>query len=92
MVGPHQFVEVFVDTPLDVVRERDVKGLYAAADRGEVPQMTGLDDPYEPPATPELRLETVGIGVADNAARVLDYLVERGFLARGQQAEAAHPA
>jgi sulfate adenylyltransferase len=81
MVGERHFVEVFVDTPLEVVMERDVKGLYAAAHRGEVEKMTGLADPYEPPESPEIRLETVGVEVTDNARRVLNYLEERGFLA-----------
>lgn len=74
--GHGTFVEVFVDTPLDVVEQRDVKGLYAAAQRGEVKQMTGLSDPYEPPLSPEIRLETVGRTVDENAAEVLRYLDE----------------
>ena len=72
--GDGAFVEVFVDTPLDVVVERDVKGLYAAADRGEVERMTGVADPYEPPIDPELRLGTVGRSVDENAAAVIGYL------------------
>lgn len=78
--GEGSFVEVFVDTPLDVVMQRDVKGLYAATARGEVERMTGVVDPYEPPTDPELRLETVGNTVEDNAAAVLEYLEERGLL------------
>ena len=74
------FVEVFVDTPLDVVKERDVKGLYAATERGEVKQMTGVADPYEPPLTPELHLETVGRTVAENAAAVVDYMAAHGLI------------
>lgn len=74
--GPGAFVEVFVDTPLDIVEQRDVKGLYAAAQRGEVTQMTGLSDPYEPPLSPEIRLETVGRSIDENAAEVLRYLDE----------------
>ncbi len=72
--GPDSFVEVFVDTPLEVVVERDVKGLYAGARRGEVKQMTGVADPYEPPLTPEIRLSTVGHTVAQNADLVITYL------------------
>jgi sulfate adenylyltransferase len=72
--GEGAFIEVFVDTPLDVVRERDVKGLYAATERGEVPQMTGVADPYEPPLAPELRLETVGRTIDGNARLVIEYL------------------
>ena len=74
--GKGAFVEVFVDTPLDVVAQRDVKGLYAAAERGEVQAMTGVSDPYEPPLDAEIRLETVGRTVDENAREVLRYLDE----------------
>jgi sulfate adenylyltransferase len=80
LVGTDSFVEVFVDTPLEVCRARDVKGLYAGAGRGEVAAMTGVDDPYEPPLTPELRLDTLTSDVEHNAALVIDLLVERGYL------------
>jgi sulfate adenylyltransferase len=76
------FVEVFVDTPLAVVEHRDVKGWYARARAGEVKEFTGLDDPYEPPLTPELTLQTTETSPGANAQRVLDHLVERGFLDR----------
>jgi len=79
--GEGSFVEVFVDTPLDVVIERDVKGLYAAANRGEVERMTGVADPYQPPLEPELRLVTVGRRVEENAAAVIGYLRSEGLLA-----------
>jgi len=80
VAGPGSFVEVFVDTPLDVVIARDVKGWYAAAERGEVERMTGVADPYEAPLSPELRLTTVDRTVEDNAAAVVDYLDQNGFL------------
>jgi sulfate adenylyltransferase len=78
--GPSAFVEVFVDTPLDVVMERDVKGLYAGAQRGEIKQMTGLADPYEPPPVPELTLATVDRAVSENAAVVMAYLHDHKLL------------
>lgn len=53
---PGDFIEVFVDTPLAVCEQRDTKGLYAKARRGELPQFTGIDSPYEPPLTPEMHL------------------------------------
>jgi sulfate adenylyltransferase len=80
MVGPDRFVEVFVDTPLEVCEGRDIKGLYAKARRGEVKGFTGIDDPYEPPHNPELVLDTVKHGVEENARRILGHLVERGFV------------
>ncbi|MFN8517840.1 MAG: adenylyl-sulfate kinase [Chloroflexota bacterium] len=81
MLPEGSFVEVFVDTPIEVCEARDVKGWYARARSGEVTGLTGIDDPYEPPLDPELRLETVGATVDANAARVLDLLVRRGDLA-----------
>ncbi|MEM9517537.1 MAG: adenylyl-sulfate kinase, partial [Actinomycetota bacterium] len=56
------FVEVFVDTPLELCEQRDPKGLYAKARAGELTGMTGIDDPYEPPSTPELRLPPADLG------------------------------
>jgi len=80
MVGSEHFIEVFVDTPLEVCEQRDVKGMYARARRGEIATFTGIDDPYEPPLTPEIRLETVHAGVEENAGRIMRYLQEHGFL------------
>ncbi|HSH21195.1 MAG TPA: adenylyl-sulfate kinase [Candidatus Caenarcaniphilales bacterium] len=89
MVGPDSFVEVFVDTPIEVCEARDVKGLYAGSRRGEVAALTGVADPYEPPEQPELHLETVGRTVEENAARVIEHLVERGLLAGPRSAAAS---
>jgi sulfate adenylyltransferase len=77
------FVEVFVDTPLAVVEERDVKGWYAKARAGEVKEFTGLDDPYEPPLDPELTLRTTDTTPDSNAELVVDYLEVLGLLDRG---------
>lgn len=59
MVGSGRFVEVFVDTPLETCERRDTKGLYGRAHRGELTGLTGVDDPYEPPLAPEVRLATL---------------------------------
>ena len=67
--GAGSFIEVFVDTPLDEVMRRDVKGWYAGAERGEVKNMTGVSDPYEPPFEPELHLQTVGQGSRTTSPR-----------------------
>ena len=75
-----QFVEVFVDTPLEVCEARDPKGLYAKARRGELTAFTGIDAPYEPPLQAELTLDTVQDTAAANARRILDYLLQRGFV------------
>src|SRR5690606_19109492 len=79
-VGSDQFVEVFVDTPLEVCEERDVKGMYAKARRGEIKEFTGIDDPYEAPENPELTLDTVRFTPEENARKILNYLIERGYV------------
>jgi sulfate adenylyltransferase len=81
MLPPGTFVEVFVDTPIDVCEARDVKGWYAKARTGEMTGLTGVDDPYEPPLAPELRLQTVDVPVDANARRIVDLLEARGDLA-----------
>jgi sulfate adenylyltransferase len=79
MIG-EGYIEVFVDTPLDVVEERDVKGWYAKARAGEVREFTGVSDPYEPPLEPELTLQTTDTTPQANAGLVLAYLETRGIL------------
>ena len=80
MVGADHFVEVFVDTPLEVCEQRDIKGLYARARRGEIKGFTGIDDPYEAPVNPEVVVETVGSTPEACARKIVAYLRERGFL------------
>ena len=80
MIPPGQFVEVFVDTPLEVCEARDSKGMYAKARRGEIRNFTGIDDPYEEPLNPEIRLETTRFTPEHNARRILTYLAEQGFI------------
>ena len=80
MVGSDQFVEVFVDTPLDVCEQRDIKGMYAKARRGEIKDFTGIDDPYEALESPEITLDTVAHTPEENAYRILHYLMEQGFI------------
>ena len=78
IVGPDRFVEVHVATSLEVCEERDPKGLYVRARRGEIPNFTGIDAPYEEPDAPDLRLDTGSTGVPEAAARVIDLLESRG--------------
>ncbi|WP_419684531.1 sulfate adenylyltransferase subunit CysN [Burkholderia theae] len=75
LVGPDEFVEVFVDTPLAIAEERDPKGLYKKARRGELKHFTGIDSPYEPPAQPELRVDTVAESPDAAADRIVAYLL-----------------
>lgn len=79
-IGNDHFVEVFVNTPLEVCEKRDTKGLYAKARRGEVKGFTGIDDPYEPPDSPEITLDTLACRPEENARLILDYLRRQAFV------------
>lgn len=74
------FVEVFVNAPLNVCEGRDVKGLYKRARAGEIKQFTGIDDPYEPPANPEVECRTDLEELSESVAKVLGKLEELGYL------------
>jgi adenylylsulfate kinase len=79
MMG-EDFIEIYVNAPLDVCESRDVKGLYAKARAGELKGFTGIDDPYEPPDNPELELRTDALSPTECLAKVLGLLEERGYL------------
>jgi adenylylsulfate kinase len=74
------FVEVFVDAPLEVCADRDVKGLYQKAFAGEIKQFTGVSDPYEPPNAPDLTLKTDEESPEESAQRVIEKLEFFGYL------------
>jgi len=74
MMDEGEFVEVFVDTPLDVCEQRDVKGLYAKARAGELPNFTGISSPYESPQDPEIRIDTTQVSAEEAAEQIIDYL------------------
>ena len=74
MVGEGEFVEIFVDTPLEVCESRDPKGLYSRARAGEIKNFTGLDSPYEAPENPDIRLDTTSITPEEAARRVIDFI------------------
>jgi adenylylsulfate kinase len=76
------FIEVYVDAPLEVCAERDVKGLYEKAFSGEIEQFTGVSDPYEAPAAPELHIKTDEEEPRESARRVILKLEELGYLRR----------
>ncbi len=80
MVGADNFIEIWVNTPLEVCEARDIKGLYAKARRGEIKGFTGIDDPYEEPVGPEIAIDTVERTPQECARQIIDYLEERGFL------------
>ncbi len=80
VVADGEFVEVFVDTPLDVAEQRDPKGLYAKARRGELTNFTGIDSPYEPPEAPEVHIRTAATSAEDAADEIVAALRDRGIL------------
>jgi adenylyl-sulfate kinase len=75
-----QFVEVFMDCPLEILIARDVKGLYKKALAGEIPHFTGVSDPYEPPLAPEVRVHSDRETAEEGVEKVWRVLVERGVL------------
>jgi bifunctional enzyme CysN/CysC len=78
MLQPGEFIEVFIDTPLPIAEERDPKGLYKKARRGELKNFTGIDSPYELPETPDLRIDTTTTTPEAAAEAVIAYLEARG--------------
>jgi adenylylsulfate kinase len=87
MIG--DFIEVYVDAPLEEVIRRDVKGLYAKALRGEIKEFTGVSDPYEAPEAPEVHVETNRETVAQSVAKILAALEQRGSIDAAQPVLAA---
>ncbi|ACL71010.1 adenylyl-sulfate kinase [Halothermothrix orenii] len=75
-----EFIEVYVNAPLEVCEDRDVKGLYAKARAGEIDNFTGISDPYEPPQNPDLELRTDKETVEESASKVIEYLEEKGYI------------
>ncbi len=80
LLGADRFVEVYLSTPIEVCRERDEKGLYAAADRGEIPQFPGVSSTYDVPDSPDLDCDTSVVSVDACVDRIVTILVERGFV------------
>jgi adenylylsulfate kinase len=77
LVEDGEFVEVFVDAPVEICEERDVKGLYKKAREGIIKNFTGIDDPYEEPLNPEITIKTGETSLEDGVQIILDYLVNR---------------
>jgi len=80
MIGEDRFIEVFVDTPLEVCEQRDTKGMYARARRGEIKNFTGIDDPYDVPLNAEIRLTTTDCSPEENARNIVGFLVHNKML------------
>lgn len=80
LMGAGEFIEIHVDTPLDVAEQRDVKGLYKKARAGEIRNFTGIDSPYEAPTSPELCLDTSSATADSLADQVIDHLRQSGII------------
>ncbi len=74
LVGPGEFIEIFVDTPIAVAEARDPKGLYKKARRGELKDFTGIDSPYEAPENPEIRIDTTLTSALEAAETIVSFL------------------
>jgi len=80
MLRTGEFIEIFVDTPIEICMARDPKGLYLKASHGEIKNFTGIDSPYEMPETAEITVKTVGTEAGACAERIVGYLKEAGFI------------
>jgi sulfate adenylyltransferase len=80
MVGDENFIEVFVDCPLEICEQRDKKGMYALARQGKIKEFTGIESPYEAPVNAEIELDTVNSSVIENVDLIMAYLSSRSFL------------
>jgi bifunctional enzyme CysN/CysC len=87
LMGDGEFIEVYVDAPLDVCESRDPKGLYKKARAGKIANFTGIDSPYEAPESAELHLLTADMTPPEAAERIVGYLVERGFVVGREMVE-----
>lgn len=80
LVEEDEFIEVFIDTPLEVCEERDPKGLYKKARLGEIANFTGISSPYEAPVKPEIHIVNNKTSIEDVTAKIVEYLEEKGYL------------
>lgn len=80
LVKEGEFIEVFIDTPLEVCESRDPKGLYKKARKGEIPNFTGISSPYEAPSKPEIHIVNDNINIEDITEQIINYMQEKGYL------------
>jgi bifunctional enzyme CysN/CysC len=80
LLEPGEFLEIFIDTPLSEAEKRDPKGLYKKARTGEIKNFTGVSSPYEPPESPEIRIDTTSLSPEEAASFILRQLEDRGML------------
>jgi adenylylsulfate kinase len=80
LVNENEFIEVYINTPLEVCENRDPKGLYKKARSGEIPNFTGISSPYEKPINPKLHIQTDKKTIEESVEQILKYLKEKGYL------------
>jgi adenylylsulfate kinase-like enzyme len=80
IIGEDSFVEVFIDTPLEICEQRDVKGLYKKARTGEISNFTGISSPFEAPSNPDLVVKTANRPLADCVQEVINYLKNKNLI------------
>lgn len=80
MLETDEFIEIFLNCPIQVCEDRDPKGLYRKARKGEIPDFTGISSPYEPPTKPEITIETNHVTVKQSVERILSYLKQKKIL------------
>jgi adenylylsulfate kinase len=79
-VEKNEFIEVFIDTPLEICESRDPKGLYKKARSGEIKHFTGIDSPYEKPASPDIHIKNNNISVEKACEQIINYLVVNKYI------------
>ena len=82
LVDKYEFVEIFIDTPIDICEERDPKGLYKKARLGEIKNFTGIDSPYERPVNPEIHLKNYNISIEEASQKIIDYLIINKYITK----------
>ncbi len=80
LVEKEEFIEVFIDTPLNICEQRDPKGLYQKARAGKIPNFTGISSPYEPPIKPEIHIQTHNQSIQQSAEIIITYLKDNGYI------------
>lgn len=83
LVDADEFIEIFIDTPLEVCEQRDPKGLYQKARKGDIPHFTGISSPYEAPVDPEIRVRTAESTIEEAVEQIVAYLTEKGYIHAG---------
>ncbi len=80
IIGRDNFIEIFIDTPLEECIKRDPKGLYKKALNGEIKDFTGIDSPYEPPEDPDICIKTANESIEKSVEKIINYLKGKGFI------------